>query len=145
MSTIRVMVIGLLAFIFMIIGCGGNTSDETATAETETIATAETLEEELLLTMDDVLARIEKGEVKEMFVRYTPPEDLKRLQENNQLDGAVSRFDIFKQQFIEAIKTAKTAEPQFNEDSTKVYYEVAEVPGGKVVFQKLDGKWYFSD
>jgi len=95
--------------------------------------------------MDDVLARIEKGEVKEMFVRYTPPEDLKRLQENNQLDGAVSRFEIFKQQFIEAIKTAKTAEPQFNEDSTKVYYEVAEVPGGKVVFQKLDGLWYFSD
>ena len=104
-------------------------------------------ENELKDVMSEAIAFVENDDVKGLFEKFTPPEDLKRLKSAGELDGAVDRFNIFGKQFVEAMKEARSVSPVFNDDTTRATYEIIDVPvpGQKVVFRKIDGKWYFSD
>lgn len=100
--------------------------------------------EELSKALDDAINLASAGDIHGLFKEFTPPEVYTALDTSGQLAGAEGRFGIFKDKFVEAMKTAKTVEPEFYDDS-KAAFDVEDVPGGKVRFQRIDGKWYFSD
>jgi hypothetical protein len=99
---------------------------------------------ELNKAIDDAIELASAGDIHALFQEFTPPEVYTALDSAGQLSGAEGRFKIFKDQFVEAMKIAKTVEPEFY-DGSKAAYDVPDVPGGKVRFQRIDGKWYFSD
>jgi len=139
---LKTAVVFALTTFLMLAGCGGDSADDT-THETLSDSVDLTPEEELNRTLKDIIALVESGDVKGLFEKYTPP--ARRLKTKEELDVAIDRFEIFKPQFLEAMKASLTQTALFNEDSTKVTYESDVVPGGKVRFQKIDNQWYFSD
>jgi len=144
MNTIlsRLALMLLIALSVIISGCGGDNADEQAASGQ---ATAQTPEQELTAVIDIAIQLVEADDVHGLFEKFTPPDNLDTLIAAGQLQAAEDRFRIFKNEFISAMKVAKTVQPEFNEDSSKVAYAVEDVPGGKVKFQKIDGNWYFSD
>ncbi len=133
------------ALLIAISGCGGESSeDESAALESDKPATPE---EELIEALSEAIALAEAHKIEELFERFSPPEDYLRLKESGELAVAVKRFDIFRFDFVRAMREAQTIQPAFNEDTTRAVYEIVEVevPGHKVAFQKIDDIWYFSD
>ncbi len=128
--------------IIVLAGCGGD-SEQEPTFE----LTTNTPEAELIAAMDEAISFVENDNIKGLFERFSPPEDLQRLKDSSQMEGAIAQFNIFKGAFVEAMIESKTIQPEFNEDTTRASYHVIKtpVPGEHVVFGKIDGKWYFSD
>jgi hypothetical protein len=165
----------IIALIVSISSCGGNSAEETTpkTDMTESAAPIDTVdriqaykdsllrsrtpmpedieagspEAELVEAIDEALAYVDKGDIKGLFKRFTPPEQYQMLIDSNALDVSVGRFEVFKGAFVEAMNEAKTVQPVFNDDTTRASFTVVDtpVPGGQVVFGKRDGVWYFSD
>ncbi|MFH1892074.1 MAG: hypothetical protein ABIK83_05250 [Candidatus Zixiibacteriota bacterium] len=148
MNTIfsRLALMLLIALVVIVSGCGGDEADEQAASEQPTTeAAAQTPTQQLTTAIDIAIQLVEADDVHGLFEKFTPPDVLDTLIAAGQLQAAEGRFRIFKNEFVAAMKVAKTVDPEFNEDSTIVAYAVEEVPGGKVKFQKIDGNWYFSD
>jgi hypothetical protein len=131
MSTLLRSALALAVLVVFYLGCGSDSSPE----------------QQLIEAMSEAIALAESDSVEELFERFTPPEDLARLRENGQLATAIGRFNIFRHDFIRALREAQTLKPEFNEDSTRAAYTVVEVevPGHKVAFRKIGNRWYFSD
>lgn len=104
-------------------------------------------EQELTGALDDIIRYGEANQIDSLFMRFTPPADYKRLSDAGELKVAIERFQVFKYDFIRAMKEAKTIKPTFNEDSTRAEFNIVDVhvPGGKIVFSKIDGQWYITD
>jgi hypothetical protein len=172
---LKLVVLVAVGLMLSISGCGGDdeskdeaqSTEDTTTVSTpqplhEDIATADikhedetmpsaiseevrqTYTEELSKALDDAINLASAGDIHGLFKEFTPPEVYTALDTSGQLAGAEGRFKIFKDQFVEAMKVAKTVEPEFY-DGSKAAFAVEDVPGGQVRFQRIDGKWYFSD
>jgi len=142
---IRLTCILAFACLLLLPGCGGESSENKSDAiEVKAPATPE---EELILAMDDAIRLAEADSIRVMFERFTPPDDLARIDSAGVFNQVKNQFNIFKHDFVRALKESKTIQPEFNEDTTRATYEVVEVevPGHKVKFQKIGDRWYFSD
>lgn len=104
-------------------------------------------EQELIDALDEIIRYGEANQIDSLFKRFTPPADYKRLSDAGELQVAMDRFNIFKGDFITAMKEARTIKPIFNEDTTRAEYQIVNihVPGNKIVFSKIDGQWYITD
>ncbi len=142
---IRLTSILAITCLLLLPGCGGESSEgESDAIELKSPATPE---EELILAMDEAIRLVEADSLRAMFEKFTPPDDLARIDSAGVIDQVLNQFNIFKLDFVRALKESQTIQPEFNEDTTKAIYEVVEVevPGHKVKFQKIEGRWYFSD
>lgn len=142
---IRLVSIFAITCLLLLPGCGGESSEgESDAIEVKAPATPE---EELILAMDEAIRLVEADSIRVMFEKFTPPDDLARIDSAGVIDQVLNQFNIFKLDFVRALKESQTIQPEFNDDTTKAIYEVVEVevPGHKVKFQKIDDRWYFSD
>lgn len=142
---IRLVSIFAITCLLLLPGCGGESSESESDAiEVKAPATPE---EELILAMDEAIRLVEADSIRVMFEKFTPPDDLARIDTAGVIDQVLNQFNIFKLDFVRALKESQTIQPEFNDDTTKAIYEVVEVevPGHKVKFQKIDDRWYFSD
>ena len=142
---IRIACILAITCLLLLPGCGGESSEGESDA-IEVTAPA-TPEEELIVAIDEAIRLTEADSIRAMFEKFTPPDDLARIDSAGVFNQVKNQFSIFKHDFVRALKESKTIQPQFNEDTTKATYEVVEVevPGHKVKFQKIEDRWYFSD
>ena len=142
---IRLTSILAMTCLLLLPGCGGESSESDSDAiEVKAPATPE---EELIVAMDEAIRLVETDSIRALFEKFTPPDDLARIDSAGVFNQVKNQFNIFKLDFVRALKESKTIQPEFNEDTTKATYEVVEVevPGHKVKFQKIGDGWYFSD
>jgi hypothetical protein len=131
--------------LLLLPGCGGESSE--GESDASEVKAPETPEEELILAMDEAIRLVEADSIRAMFEKFTPPDDMARIDSAGVFNQVKNQFNIFKLDFVRALKESQTIQPEFNEDTTMATYEVVEVevPGHRVKFQKIEDRWYFSD
>lgn len=159
------LVIAVFA-VLLLCGCGGDSSEGESQefaaedvsdditqsrpeAETEPAAVSRkfdsgTPEEELQAVINDVISHLESDDVDGLVSRYIPPNDLEALRQSGRLGKVSMRYRMFKNDMIVTLKEALTLQPNFNDDTTRVVYEVETGPT-PLSFVKIGGNWYFPE
>ncbi len=151
-STARFVTVLTLVGAFVLMGCGGDSSDsQQEDATPEVIQEPEfvrmqfsknTPEADLQAVIDDVISFLNSNDIDGMLEKYIPANDLQTLRASGGLVRVAKRYGMFRNDMLTALREALSLKPEINADTTRVSYPVQNAPA-ELVFVKIGGKWYF--
>jgi PBP1b-binding outer membrane lipoprotein LpoB len=161
-SVIKLVFIMMAAGVLVLSGCGGDSSESKSKSQEATSQdtqmqeavpdtvfprmefAAGTPEAEMQDVILEVISYFQKDDVEGMMYRFIPEQRIKELEESDGFYRVARRYNMFRDDMVVVLKEALTLQPQFNEDTTVVIYEVQSGPSD-LVFVKLEDRWYFPD
>ncbi len=159
-SVIKLVFVMMGIGVFVLSGCGGDSSEgesKDVTLQDTTSQEAEpeiqvprmefaagTPEAELQDVISEVIAFFKNDDVEGMMLRFIPEERIKELEESEGFNRVARRYSMFRDDMLLVLSEALSLRPQFNEDTTVVVYKVQSGPND-LVFVKVEDRWYFPD